>query len=121
MGLLFSSSILFPSRRGFSGVTQAIAGCVAVLLLLLLLLLLYGCVLARDVTESLDGEGRAELCSDGGPDAAALLPLVFEDRDRLADMLNKLARGLAPWRLPGAAVPGADTALKCENPRRRRG
>ncbi len=41
-------------------------------------------------------------CSDGGPDAAALLPLVFEDRDRLADMLNKLARGLAPWRLPGA-------------------
>ena len=41
-------------------------------------------------------------CSDGGPDAAALLPLVLEDRDRLDDMLNKLARGLAPWRLPGA-------------------
>ena len=36
-------------------------------------------------------------------------------------MASMLDRGFAPCLLPGAAVPGADTALKWENPKRRRG
>ena len=64
MGLLFSSKMLLPSRRDFSGVDQAIVGCKAGGCMLLLLLLL-SCVLARDITESRDGDGRAELCTAG--------------------------------------------------------
>ncbi len=63
MGLLFSSKMLFPSRRDFSGVDQAIVGCKPGGCMLLLLLL--SCVLARDITESRDGDGRAELCTAG--------------------------------------------------------
>ncbi len=79
-------------------------------------------------------------CSDDAPDAA-LLALAFDDMLKLEDMPSKLGLGFEPWRLPGAAepvttffqyadavwmlgvglVPGAETALKCENPRRRRG
>ena len=51
--------MLFPSRLGFSGVDHAIVGCDARGCMLLLLLL--GCVLARDMTESRDGDGNAEL------------------------------------------------------------
>lgn len=142
---LFSSRMLLPSRRGFSGVAQASVGCDASGCVLLLPL---ACVLARDMTESRDGDGRAELCrrvrasrvsmtndrcrrrilsictreaalqtcagtcKDEGPDAPALLPLAFDDKLKLDDMPSKLGLGLAPCRLPGAAVPGADTALK---------
>ncbi len=63
----------------------------------------------------------APTCSDDAPDAAALPPLAFDDRLRLDDMASMLDRGFAPCLLPGAAVPGADTALKWENPKRRRG
>jgi hypothetical protein len=120
---------------------------------MLLLLLLLSCVLARDITESRDGDGRAELCtageaaheawrmlhagkqngntvdicndvptcSDDAPDAPPLPPLALDDRLRVDDMASMLDRGFAPCLLPGAAVPGADTALKWENPKRRRG
>ncbi len=138
MGLLFSSSMLLPSRFDFSGVAHACNGCEDSGCVLLLLLL--SCVLARDATESRDGDGSAEPCDracqsarttalGGGAftcieddaDAPKLLPLAFEDALKFADRPRRLGRGLVPCLLPGAAVPGADTALKWENPRRRRG
>jgi hypothetical protein len=61
MGLLFSSSMLLPSRFDLSGVDHACSGCGGSSCVLLLLLLLLSCVLARDATESRDGDGSAEL------------------------------------------------------------
>jgi hypothetical protein len=132
--------MLLPSRFDFSGVAHACNGCADSGCMLLLLLLLFSCVLARDATESRDGDGSAEpcdracecaratalgggafTCKDDDVDAPKLLPLAFEDALKFADRPRRLGRGLVPCLLPGAAVPGADTALKWENPRRRRG
>ena len=131
--------MLLPSRFDFSGVAQACIGCDDSGCVLLLLLLL-SCVLARDATESRDGDGSAEPCErarefnrttargrsastciDDAADAPALLPLAFEDALKFADNPSKLGLGLAPCLLPGATAPGAETALKCEKPRRRLG
>ena len=65
--------------------------------------------------------GGAFTCKDDDADAPKLLPLAFEEARKFAGRPRRLGRGLVPCLLPGAAVPGADTALKWENPRRRRG
>jgi hypothetical protein len=53
---LFNSRMLFPSRLGFSGVAHARVACDGGGSMLL-----FCWVLARDITESRDGDVRAEL------------------------------------------------------------